>query len=434
MTDKDTLFESLVRWNFWGGRRSPLLKMRNILNELKLYIEDPYPVVLTGIRRSGKSSLFYLLIQTLQEKGLDPKQCLFINFEEPLFGSELSIEFFESLIDLYKEKVNPNKKIYYFLDEIQNLPDWQKWVRREADLKEHKIFLTGSSAKLLSSEISHLLTGRYYSFHVFPLSFREILQWHGVACQTDIDQIKNRAKIRQIFKAYLKWGGFPEVVLTDIEEKKNKILYQYFDDILFRDIVYRYQIRDVPLLQNVAHYYLTNMSSLYSLNRISNVLNTSMDNVRRYTTFLKESHLIFSIPRFSFKLGEQKRNPKKAYIGDNGFHHGVGFQFSPNEGRLAENILALHFQSQLKSLFYFKNDGECDFVVQNEKQFNAFQVTMENLTDETVKKREVKGLIGALEKLGKNKGIILTDDLEKEESFQDRKIGYIPLWKYLIQI
>ena len=151
--DKNLLFEILVRWNSWGHKPSTRLHARELLPQIVQYLDEPSPIVLTGVRRSGKSSLLALLMQHLLELGVSPTQLLLINFEEPLFSSDLSIKFLEQLIALYREKVNPDKKIYFFLDEIQNLPNWEKWVRREADLKEHKIFLTGSSAKLLSSEI-----------------------------------------------------------------------------------------------------------------------------------------------------------------------------------------------------------------------------------------------------------------------------------------
>ncbi len=430
--DQETLFESLVRWNFWGKRNLPILKQREIMKEIISYVEDPFPVVLTGVRRSGKSSLFYLLMKHLLEKGVDRSQILLINFEEPLFSTYLSIPFLEKLITLYKERVNPDKKIFFFLDEIQNLPDWQKWVRREADLKEHKIFLTGSSSKLLSSEISTLLTGRYYSFSVFPLSFREFLKWQGIGYSSEIERVENKPIIRKAFSQYLHWGGFPEIVLIDSEERQKKILYQYFDDILFRDVIFRYQIRDAKLLQGIAQYYLTNVASLHSFNRIRNIFSTSVDNVRRYSTFLEESFLIFFLPRFSFKLSEQQKSNRKVYASDTGLRNVIGFRFSSDTGKLAENTAALHLLKISDELYYFANSGECDFITRKQDQFEAIQVCLDDLSEEKVRKREIRGLITAMRTLGQNRGTIFTNDMEKEEKVEDVQIIFRPLWKYLI--
>ena len=260
--DKDILFATMLRWNAWGKRPLEKLHAREVIAQIVPYIDEPFPIVLTGVRRSGKSSLLTLLMRHIIETGIPAKQLLLINFEEPLFSPDLSVKFFDELIALYREKINPDQVIYFFLDEIQNLPQWEKWVRREADLKENKIFLTGSSAKLLSSEIATLLTGRHYSFLVPPLSFKEYLLWQGISPRSEVELIENKAIIRKSLMAYLEWGGFPQVVLADSDEKRDKILHHYFDDILFRDIVLRHQIRDVKLLQGVAEYYMTNMAAL----------------------------------------------------------------------------------------------------------------------------------------------------------------------------
>lgn len=430
--DHNTLFESLVRWNFWGERKFPELRERDLMREIISYVADPFPLVLTGIRRSGKSSLFYLIMKHLLKQEIDRSQLLLINFEEPLFGTHLSIPFLEELIALYRERINPNKKIYFFLDEIQNLPDWQKWVRREADLKEHKIFLTGSSAKLLSGEIATLLTGRYYAFSVFPLSFKEILTWQNIGHKSDIERIENKAIIRKTFLEHLQWGGFPEIILTDSDEKRKKILYQYFDDILLRDVVFRHQIRDTKLLQGIAQYYLTNIASLHSFNRIRNILNTSLDNVRRYSFLLEESLMILSIPRFSFKLGNQQKSNRKIYTTDVGLRNIIGFRFTQDLGKLAENIAALNLLGNYDELYYFSNAGECDFITKKEVKFQAIQVCFDNLSEEKIKKREIRGLLQALHGLNRKQGMILTEDFELEERINGKKILFYPLWKFLI--
>ncbi|MCI0495336.1 ATP-binding protein [candidate division KSB1 bacterium] len=431
--EKEKLFETLVRWNYWGKRSFENFRPRHVLDNILPYIDEPFPVVLIGIRRSGKSSLLSLTMRRLIDRGVSPEQLLLINFEEPLFSSHLSIEFLEQLIAVYREKINPDKKIFFFLDEIQNFPDWEKWVRREADLKEHKIFLTGSSARLLSSEISSLLTGRHYSFMVTPLSFREFLEWQNIPNDSEIEIIENTSLIRNSFVEYLKWGGFPETILLDSDEKKHKILHQYFDDILFRDIVLRYQIRDVKLLQTIAEYYMTNLSSLHSFNRIKNIFTTSLDNVRRYSTFLEESQLIFFLNKFSFKLSEQQRSSRKGYVSDTGIRNAISFTFTQDIGKLVENCVANQLKFSAADLFYFGNGSECDFIVKQSGKFFPIQITYSNLSDTKLRNREYQGLISAMKYMNQTTGLLLTDDQEKEERIENFCIQIKPVWKFLLK-
>jgi hypothetical protein len=429
---KDILFEILLRWNYWGKRTPEKLQPRLLLPQILPYIHEPFPIVLTGIRRSGKSSLFALLMRHLAENGISPTQLLLVNFEEPLFAPHLSIEFFEELIALYREKINPDQKIYFFLDEIQNLPNWEKWVRREADLKENKIFLTGSSAKLLSSEIATLLTGRHVSFVIPPLSFKEYLSWQGLAPKSEIEQTENKARLRKSLVDYLEWGGFPQVVLSDSAEKRSKILHHYFDDILFRDIVLRHEIRDVKLLQSVAEYYMTNMATPYAFNRIRNIFGTSLDNVRRYTAFLEEAQLVHSLEKFSYKAGEREKANRKVYVADTGLRNAISFRFSLDLGRLAENVVAMHWCQQAREVFYFGNGSECDFVVKQNGKFLPVQVCYSDLTDEKTREREFQGLLAAMKHLKQKEGLLLTDDVAGDEAVENFLIRLQPVWKFLL--
>ena len=431
--DGADLFETLVRWNYWGKKRFGRLLPRRVLKETESFLEDPNPIAVSGVRRSGKSSLLHLLMRHLLEHKVDRSQLLLINFEEPVFSQHLSPQFLDRLVGLYREKVNPDRKIYLFLDEIQNLPDWQKWVRREADLKEHKIFLTGSSAKLLSSEIATALTGRYFSFTVFPLSFSEYLSWREIGHETEIDRAESKAVIRKAFAEYLQFGGFPEAVLAGSQEKRDKILHHYFDDILFRDVVFRHQIRDVQLLQVIAEHYLTNIASLHSFNRIRHLLSTSLDNVRRYTSLLEACFLIFSVQRFAYKTSERHRGNRKMYGIDPGLRNSISFRFSQDIGRLAENVAALHFFCQSDGLFYFGHGGECDFIVKEGTDHRPVQICFGDMSDERVKRREYGGLEKALVFLGQREGLLLTDDVEGEDRVDGYRIVLRPLWKYLLE-
>jgi predicted AAA+ superfamily ATPase len=431
--NKEILFEILVRWNSWGRKSIEKLQDRTIVHHIIPYLDDAFPLALIGIRRSGKSSILSLLMRHLTEnEAISPTQLLLLNFEEPLFTPHLSIEFLEHLVSIYRERINPDKKIYFFLDEIQNLQGWEKWVRREADLKEHKIILTGSSSKLMSSEIATLLTGRHITFKIMPIDFEEFLIWQNIPFQTEIDRIENKPIIRKCFSEYLEWGGLPEINLTENKEKRNRILHQYFDDILFRDIVLRYQIRDAQLLQRLAEYYMTNLASLHSFNRIRNIFETSLDNIRRYTHFLEESQLIYLLHKFSFKLSDQQKSNRKIYVTDTGLRNSISFRFSQDTGKLYENVVANYFKNHADEMYYFANGGECDFVIKQEGKFFPVQVSASDLSDKKLFDREIQGLISAMQYLKQKEGLLLSDDLEQEIMIEENLIRIKPVWKFLL--
>jgi hypothetical protein len=223
------------------------------------------------------------------------------------------------------------------------------------------------------------------------------------------------------------------VVLADSEEKRSKILHDYFDDILFHDIVLRHEVRDVKLLQSVAEYYMTNMATPYAFNRIRNVFDTSIDNVRRYTDFLEEAQLIFSLQKFSYKTGERQKANRKVYVADAGLRNAISFRFSQDLGRLAENVVALQLLGQARELFYFGNGSACDFIVKQNGKFLPVQVSYSDLSDEKTKARAFQGLLAALKQLKQKEGLLLTDDVERVEQLGNLRIRLQPVWKFLLE-
>jgi predicted AAA+ superfamily ATPase len=285
----------------------------------------------------------------------------------------------------------------------------------------------------MSSEIASLLTGRHYTFPVYSLSFREFLNWRNVPHSTDIEKVENKAGIRNAFFEYLEWGGFPEVVLNQSNEKREKILHQYFDDILYKDIVTRYQIRDGLLMQAVAEQYLTQMSSLCSFNRMANILKTSVENVRRYTGFLAEAQLIYLLPKFSYKASIRLTGNQKVYVADTGMRNVMTFRFSQDIGRLAENVVAQELlRRETRDLFYYGNSRECDFLAKQGNTWLPIQVCHSNLADEKTRIREKGGLLAAIEELGVSRGLLLTDDIESDEQEDNIHIQLLPVWKFLL--
>ena len=226
-----------------------------------------------GARRCGKTTVMFQIMDKLEELGIDQKAVLHINCEEPFFAQRLSIDLLDEIYETFRQKIWPSGKAYIFIDEIQNVPEWERWVRARNESENIKIFITCSSSKLMSRELGTLLTGRHVSMMVYPLNFSEFCLFRD----KKIELLDNH-EIKYLLDNYLTWGGFPEVVLALEEERKEVLLKQYFDDILFRDISLRHNIRDIFLLRNLAVFLMTQTASLISFNRIANLFGISSRN------------------------------------------------------------------------------------------------------------------------------------------------------------
>lgn len=434
MNKDNNILKLLYKWNVWDKKDERAGIDRTILNEILKYLPDQKIIALKGIRRSGKSTLFFQIIQHLITTGTDPKRTLYINFEDPFFASETELPILDKIFNAYQENVNPHSKPFLFLDEIQNIDKWEKWVRAKNELGEAKIFVTGSSAKLLSSEIATVLTGRHLSFSVYPLSFKEFLTFKGFHFQNEKDVLTQENQIRHYLSEYLHYGGMPEIVLTKEEEKKEIILKQYFEDILFRDVVLRHEIRDVNTLRKLAVHYITNISNLNSYNKIKNTYGIPMDVVRNYTSYLTECYLLHELSKFSYKVGEQQIAPKKIYTTDLGIRNCVAFRFSEDLGRLAENAVFNTLQLSKGELYYAKDKNETDFLVKKgTKITKAIQVCFSDLEDPKLLEREIKGLKEASDNYGIKDLLLITDKREGEINQEGLVVPCLPLFKFLIQ-
>ena len=350
-----------------------------------------------------------------------------------LFIGQQGVAILDRLYHIYRERINPRRFPYVFLDEIQHVPEWERWARVKTDLREAKLFVTGSAANLIGAEYSTLLTGRNLSFTVYPLSFTEFLSFKG--CEEPFDPIflaRNEPLIRNLLREYLQFGGFPEVVLRETAAGKEKLLKQYFEDLLYRDIVSRYRLRDVRTLKNIAIYCMTNVSNLFSYTRLKNVLSVPLDVVRNYTGYMAETYMIREVPKHSFKINEQLRNPKKIYVMDNGLRNAVSYRFSEDLGRLAENAVYWRLIAQEGDIFYYKNRGEVDFLVRKGMQVtNLIQVSMIGEEEEPVLRRELDALADAMQDLKIDEGMIITESREGILEIPQGKIRIVPLWKWL---
>lgn len=402
-----------------------ILVDRTIVNDIVRFHDkgkNKEIIDLVGVRRAGKSSILALIMQRLNIK---VEEMLYVNFEEPLFVNDYSIDLIEKIWNVYRTKINPDKKPFLFFDEIQLIPMWEKWVRRIRDLQLAHVFVTGSSSDLLSKEYGTALTGRHISFKIYPLNFREFLYFKDQKInKNSIGMYDNKLKIINLFSKYLNIGGFPEIVLKD----NLQILKNYFDDILYKDIIGRHKIRDVNSLKKLAVFCLTNIGNRITYNSLRKNFSLSLDTVREYLSYFAESFFIFQIPIYSYSLKVQEISPKKIYCIDNGLRNAVSFKFSKDEGRLAENLVFIELKRKGEEIYYWRNKEEIDFVVRNRDQsLSAINVSYADEIDE----RELKALLDFKNKFKKKvkELLLITKDLEKTEY----GIRFIPLWKYLLE-
>jgi uncharacterized protein len=372
-------------------------------------------VVVTGIRRSGKSTLLHQIAKL-------HKEFHYINFDdERLFDFELAD--FQKLMIIFKKK--SNSKII-FIDEIQNVPNWERFVRRIFD-EDHKIYITGSNSKLLSSELATHLTGRYIKIELFPFSFKEFLNYKNIEIYPLTSDSK--ANILKTFDEYLFTGGFPGFHLN----KDIFYIQQIFDDIIYKDLITRFEIRNMKTFKQLAHYLLTNFTKEISYNSLKNALNLSnVNTIKDYIDYLQQAYLVFECYKFDFSLKKQIVYNKKIYCIDNGLQKSISFNFSTNHGHLLENLIYTELRRKFPQVFYFKTkqNYEVDFVVQ-EKEIALFQVCY-SLDNAKSFEREKRALNEAMKELNVQSGTILTYNHQDSITSEFGQIDIIPAWKWLI--
>lgn len=422
--------DKLIEWNpWWETKKVPeelKAKPRPKYEQLVTSIEIKEITIITGVRRSGKSTLMYQMIDSLLNEGIEPAQILFVNLED----KKLVKDSLQDIYSSYRQNINLDKKAYVFLDEIHKKDGWEAWIRKKYDLKtKDKFVISGSCSYLLKREYSTLLTGRNVTFEVMPLSFEEFLLFNTITIDKSnlkkgLLLEKTKLQILKSLDEYLLLGGFPEVVLKQ-KNFKMKLLEQYFDDILYKDIIDRYNLNSQKT-KDLALYLITNFTSFISLRNLRNSLKISYDTIKDYISYYTEAFLFFTVDHFSYSFKEQKTLASKIYCIDNGLRNSVSFKFSKDEGKLAENCVFIHLKRQNKYAYYWKSQNEVDFVVKNAD--NSLEAINVSYTDE-INEREIKGLLEFKKEFKKTKKlIIITKTTEKNEN----GIEYIPLWKWLI--
>ncbi|MDY0143816.1 MAG: ATP-binding protein [Bacteroidales bacterium] len=407
----------------------PSLIKRNITIELNLKMI----VSLVGARRSGKTYILYDLISQLKHKGISKENILFLNFEDERLN--LTTNDLDLIIQAYTElfpAIELNT-VYFFFDEIQNVDDWEKFVRRIFDTKSRNIFITGSNSKLLSTEIATALRGRTITYEIYPLSFSEYLLFNNV--KQDLYPQKNKSTIIHYFEKFLTNGGFPEIVFFD-DRIRIKILQQYYNVMIFRDIVERYQVSNIDALRFLIKKMFASVTKPFSVNKTYNDLKSlgykiSNKYLYSYFTYCNDSYLSQSVNKFDFSEIRQAKSEKKTYIIDTGLLSAIEFSISKNKGKLLENLVFLEFLKSNKDIYYFKHNYECDFIIHSNGDYLPVQVSYDIHNTKT-KERELNGLIEACQYLKSDKGLIITFDQEENIKHNSIDIDVIPAYKYFL--
>ena len=433
--DRSLALEILNDWNFWKKDIDTGRRRQSYINHCMNFLKTNVIVAIIGVRRSGKSYLMKQIAWDLISKGVERKNILLINFEDVRF-SQLSTKLLDELYELYLEVLKPSSKPYILLDEIHNIPNWERWVRTIQELNKAKIMISGSSSKLLSGELSTLLTGRHLDINMYPLSFQEYLSFKNIDIKDELDLSSKKIDIKRSFNEYIRYGGFPEVVLA---EEKKQLLLTYFEDIITRDIERRYEVRKGDKLSSLARFYLTNISKPITYSSLSKTLEISKNTVEVFSGYLEEVFLVFLSRKFSFSFKEQEKSPRKIYSIDPGLSNTIGFKFSEDKGRLMENIVAIELMRRRSfnpnlEFYYWKDyqQREVDFIVKEGVDIKELiQVTYASGRDE-IEKREIKSLLKASDELKCKNLKIITWDYEDKINIDNREIKCIPLWRWLI--
>lgn len=394
---------------------------REIEKDIEKFKKTSQVVIISGIRRCGKSTFMEMVRLSGKE------QNYYLNFDDDRIV-DFSVGDFKDLAEVFMELFG-DQNIFYF-DEIQNIPLWERFIRRLHD-EGKKIYITGSNASMLSREFGTHLTGRYIEKQLFPFSFSEFLEFEGV----DYDKKLNlttaeKIKLKRYFNKYVELGGFPAY----IRDKDSDILKFLYESIIYKDIIVRYNIPKEKPLKELVYFCASNIGKEISFNSLKKVIGiSSSTSIKEYFDHLENSFLVFLLPRFDFSLRKQIYFNKKVYFIDTALAKNVGFRFSDDSGRILENIVFLELKRGGKELYFHKRKKECDFLVKEKNKIvSAIQVAR-SIKDEKTKNREISGLLEAVNDHKLKKGLILTEYDEGIEKINGITIEIKPVYKWLLE-
>ena len=399
--------------------------------EFDLPIDPKKITVLYGSRRCGKTFCLFNHINSLLKNGIKKTNILYINFEDDRL-SGLQINDLNSLLEAYYELYPEliDKTVYFFFDEIQIIKEWESFVRRLYDSIDCRIFITGSSAKLLSREIATSLRGRCISYPLYPLNFREYLYFNKIELDKNLEFSKKRFKIKKLLGDYLENGSFPEVALSQNKDQNEKILKEYYDSLVYKDLADRFSLKNTVLLKDLLRYLFTNFTKEFSVNSYFKLLKNNMpisrETIIEYLNCIEETSYIYLIPVFSYSLKVQKANPKKVIALDNGIRNKICFRFSEDYGKLAENVVGLNLIKKYEDVFYYRGKSDVDYIVKDQKgDLHAVNVSY----GDEISQKEYDSLNRFAKEYKNVKNLIL---ISREKEGKEGKIKIIPLLKWLL--
>ncbi|MEA3514367.1 MAG: ATP-binding protein [Nanoarchaeota archaeon] len=414
------------------------------LKERDIKLKDSSKIqAVIGARRVGKTYLFFNKIRALEGKGIGRKQIIYLNFENPVINN-VSYKDIKDIIELhwslFPETIN--KKLYLFIDEPQSIDQWELAVRELYDDYNCNIFITGSSSKLLSKEISTTLRGRSLTTVLLPLSFKEFLKFKNFNIVANKISTKSKAQLMNYLKEFLKFGSYPEIVPENDKNEKLKILKDYFDLTIYKDLIDRYNIKNTLVIKWLINYLVSSIAKESSLNKIylnlkSKGIKLSKNTLYEYFSMLEDSFFIFALRRFEGSIKSDGLSIPKIYLNDIGFLN----LFSVEDyGKRMENIVFLEIirkrnNNPLLDVSYWKSsDGkEVDFIVREGRKVKSAIQVCYSFADESTKKREINSLLSCLDYFKLNEGMIITEDYEDVQKIAGKTIKIIPVWKWLFK-
>ena len=395
---------------------------RKLSIDLNAAINSDSILLITGVRRCGKS----VLLQHIRHQ--HHEHHYYLNFDDERLIN-FTVADFQMMMELFSELYGEEKTCYF--DEIQNINGWERFVRRLYE-NGYKLFITGSNARMLSQEMGTHLTGRYIKIELYPFSFNEFLTFKNAEINVSRVTTAIKAKLNNFIQQYLQIGGFPQYVKTEMLE----YLQSLYENILFRDIISRYQLPNEHVIRELAFYFASNVGKEITFNSLKKQLKLgSVNTVSDYCRYLENSYLFFLIKRFSYSLKIQFNSPKKVYAVDSGLAYALGFRSSSDAGRMLENIVFVELKRRNFEVYYHREKKECDFVVCQKNKIKMLIQVCFTLDNQETKEREISGLVDAMQCHKIKRGLIITltetDEIKMVCDHGVCHIDVMPVWLWL---
>lgn len=442
--NNETLEFLIRKWNphFGNVKKSGwpgTIERTRYLERLEKTMNLRHIVILSGVRRSGKSTLMRQLIGRLIEKGVDSKNLLYLYLEDLAVQKYLYLgaDLLEKFYNFYLEKYNPKGRIYVFFDELQGVKDFNHWLHSHYEFdRQAKFIISGSRQSLVESETATLLTGRNVRIDVYPFNFAEYLEVKGVRAVTEGGlrhiwgaNFEKRYALLHHLAEFLDEGGYPEIVLAGSRENKKLIAGDYYSDIIAKDVAGPNKVRAFREIEILGLRLLSDFAQLHTYRSLGRPQDLAAETVKNYLEYFYRAYLFFESSHFSYKTKETQdvRKPKKIYVVDNGLRNFNTVNVRPDWGAEAENVVYMELFKSNVAIYYWKGKQEVDFVV-----FNP-EISLYNVSySDAVPERETAGMVEGLKAFKLKKGTILTKNYLDTEKISGKTVEFVPLWAWLL--